>query len=92
MLFQLSYIPTGSTVAEGAGPVEDSTRVESGTPSNDSPARRSAERLVPGLPFADALRTADRPAAALAWGSLDVITALGSRVVGSLRVTAGMQL
>ena len=30
--------------------------------------------------------------AALAWGSLDVITALGSRVVGSLRVTAGMQL
>ena len=30
--------------------------------------------------------------AALAWGTLDVITALGSRVVGSLRVTAGMQL
>jgi drug/metabolite transporter (DMT)-like permease len=30
--------------------------------------------------------------AALAWGSLDVITALTSRVVGSLRVTAGMQL
>jgi drug/metabolite transporter (DMT)-like permease len=29
--------------------------------------------------------------AALAWGTLDVITALGSRVVGSLRVTAGMQ-
>jgi drug/metabolite transporter (DMT)-like permease len=30
--------------------------------------------------------------AALCWGTLDVITALGSRVVGSLRVTAGMQL
>ena len=30
--------------------------------------------------------------AALAWGTLDVITALASRVVGSLRVTAGMQL
>jgi len=30
--------------------------------------------------------------AALAWGTLDVITALGSRVIGSLRVTAGMQL
>ncbi len=30
--------------------------------------------------------------AALAWGTLDLITALGSRVVGSLRVTAGMQL
>jgi drug/metabolite transporter (DMT)-like permease len=29
--------------------------------------------------------------AALAWGTLDVITALGSRVVGSLRVAAGMQ-
>lgn len=29
--------------------------------------------------------------AALAWGTLDVITALGSRVVGSIRVTAGMQ-
>lgn len=29
--------------------------------------------------------------AALAWGTLDVISALGSRVVGSLRVTAGMQ-
>src|SRR4029078_3724309 len=29
--------------------------------------------------------------AALFWGTLDVITALGSRVVGSLRVTAGMQ-
>jgi drug/metabolite transporter (DMT)-like permease len=29
--------------------------------------------------------------AALAWGTLDVITALGSRVVGSVRVTAGMQ-
>jgi len=29
--------------------------------------------------------------AALFWGSLDVITALGSRVIGSLRVTAGMQ-
>ena len=29
--------------------------------------------------------------AALFWGSLDVITALASRVVGSLRVTAGMQ-
>ena len=31
-------------------------------------------------------------AAALCWGTLDVLTALGSRVVGSLRVTAGMQL
>src|SRR6476620_9839481 len=30
--------------------------------------------------------------AGLAWGTLDVITALGSRAVGSLRVTAGMQL
>jgi len=30
--------------------------------------------------------------AALAWGSLDLITALGSRVIGSLRVTASMQL
>jgi len=30
--------------------------------------------------------------AALAWGTLDVITALSSRVIGSLRVTAGMQL
>ncbi len=30
--------------------------------------------------------------AALFWGTLDVITALGSRVIGSLRVTAGMQL
>ena len=30
--------------------------------------------------------------AALAWGTLDLITALGSRVIGSLRVTAGMQL
>jgi len=30
--------------------------------------------------------------AAVCWGTLDVITALGSRVVGSLRVTAGMQL
>jgi drug/metabolite transporter (DMT)-like permease len=30
--------------------------------------------------------------AALAWGTLDVITALGSRVVGSLRVTVGMIL
>jgi drug/metabolite transporter (DMT)-like permease len=30
--------------------------------------------------------------AALAWGTLDVITALESRVIGSLRVTAGMQL
>ena len=29
--------------------------------------------------------------AALSWGTLDVITALASRVVGSLRVTAGMQ-
>jgi drug/metabolite transporter (DMT)-like permease len=29
--------------------------------------------------------------AALFWGTLDVITALSSRVVGSLRVTAGMQ-
>jgi drug/metabolite transporter (DMT)-like permease len=29
-------------------------------------------------------------AAALAWGTLDVITALGSRVVGSFRVTVGM--
>ena len=29
--------------------------------------------------------------AALFWGTLDVITALGSRVIGSLRVTAGMQ-
>ncbi len=29
--------------------------------------------------------------AALAWGTLDVITALGSRVIGRLRVTAGMQ-
>src|SRR5262245_3431899 len=30
--------------------------------------------------------------AALAWGLLDVLTALGSRVLGSLRVTAWMQL
>jgi drug/metabolite transporter (DMT)-like permease len=30
--------------------------------------------------------------AALAWGVLDVLTALGSRVLGSLRVTAWMQL
>ena len=30
-------------------------------------------------------------AAALSWGTLDVITALASRVIGSLRVTAGMQ-
>jgi drug/metabolite transporter (DMT)-like permease len=30
--------------------------------------------------------------AALAWGTLDLITALGSRVIGSLRVTAAMQL
>src|SRR6476661_8037201 len=30
--------------------------------------------------------------AALAWGSLDLITALGSRVIGSLRVTAAVQL
>jgi drug/metabolite transporter (DMT)-like permease len=30
--------------------------------------------------------------AALAWGTLDVFTALASRVVGSLRVTAGMQI
>jgi len=30
--------------------------------------------------------------AALAWGTLDIITALASRVIGSLRVTAGMQL
>ena len=30
--------------------------------------------------------------AALAWGTLDVITALTSRVIGSLRVTAGMQV
>src|SRR6476660_1708827 len=30
--------------------------------------------------------------AALFWGTLDVITALGSRVIGSLRVTAGMQI
>jgi drug/metabolite transporter (DMT)-like permease len=30
--------------------------------------------------------------AALAWGTLDVVTALASRVIGSLRVTAGMQL
>ncbi len=30
--------------------------------------------------------------AALAWGTLDVVTALGSRVIGSVRVTAGMQL
>jgi hypothetical protein len=29
--------------------------------------------------------------AALAWGTLDVITALASRVIGSLRVTAGTQ-
>jgi drug/metabolite transporter (DMT)-like permease len=29
--------------------------------------------------------------AALSWGTLDVITALASRVIGSLRVTAGMQ-
>ena len=29
--------------------------------------------------------------AALFWGTLDVITALGSRVIGSVRVTAGMQ-
>ncbi len=29
--------------------------------------------------------------AALFWGTLDVITALASRVIGSLRVTAGMQ-
>src|SRR6476659_7102129 len=29
--------------------------------------------------------------AALFWGTLDVITALGSRVIGSLRVTAGIQ-
>ena len=29
--------------------------------------------------------------AALFWGTLDVFTALGSRVIGSLRVTAGMQ-
>src|SRR5436305_13951567 len=29
-------------------------------------------------------------AAALAWGTLDVITALESRVIGSLRVAAGM--
>ena len=29
--------------------------------------------------------------AALFWGTLDVVTALGSRVIGSLRVTAGMQ-
>jgi drug/metabolite transporter (DMT)-like permease len=29
--------------------------------------------------------------AALCWGTLDVITALASRVIGSLRVTAGMQ-
>ena len=28
--------------------------------------------------------------AALAWGTLDVITALSSRVIGSLRVAAGM--
>ncbi len=30
--------------------------------------------------------------AALAWGTLDVASALASRVIGSLRVTAGMQL
>ena len=30
--------------------------------------------------------------AALAWGTLDVITALASRVIGSLRVTAGLQI
>ena len=30
-------------------------------------------------------------AAALSWGNLDVITALASRVIGALRVTAGMQ-
>jgi drug/metabolite transporter (DMT)-like permease len=30
--------------------------------------------------------------AALCWGTLDLITALASRVIGSLRVTAGMQL
>jgi drug/metabolite transporter (DMT)-like permease len=30
--------------------------------------------------------------AALAWGTLDIVTALASRVIGSLRVTAGMQL
>lgn len=30
--------------------------------------------------------------AALAWGILDIVTALTSRVIGSLRVTAGMQL
>ena len=30
--------------------------------------------------------------AALAWGTLDVITALASRVIGSLRVTTGMQI
>ena len=30
--------------------------------------------------------------AALAWGTLDVITALASRVIGSLRVTTGIQI
>jgi len=30
--------------------------------------------------------------AALCWGTLDIVTALTSRVIGSLRVTAGMQL
>ncbi len=30
--------------------------------------------------------------AALAWGTLDIITALASRVIGSLRVTTGMQI
>jgi drug/metabolite transporter (DMT)-like permease len=30
--------------------------------------------------------------AAFAWGTLDIVTALTSRVIGSLRVTAGMQL
>lgn len=29
--------------------------------------------------------------AALAWGTMDIVTALASRVIGSLRVTAGMQ-
>ena len=94
VLFQLSYIPTGSTVARGRRTGRRIAWVGSDTSSLGARAVRRATGLgsprdYPSrMPFG--LLTG--LTAAVCWGTLDVITALGSRVVGSLRVTAGMQL
>jgi drug/metabolite transporter (DMT)-like permease len=92
VLFQLSYIPTdGRASSEDGGPAGMVARGPAGTGCPDwcDPGPKAGPgNYARTMPFG--LLTGH--SAALAWGTLDLITALGSRVIGSLRVTAAMQL